>query len=468
MAKHIQTQAEWELAMARRILAVTRSELYLDLPYLNPALCALQWQPRAELAALATDGAGLYYPPGWVIRLYRANRRYLPRAYLHSVLHCVFRHLWLRGGRDPALWDLACDIAVENVLDHLDKPSLTRPVGWLRQKTYAELSAQCRVLSAGPIYRALCARYAAAGPESENAQQALHAARELQKLRREFFCDSHAFWPKDENAPAAQAAGKQWEQLGRETQLSMQQSGSSAGQSDGAAALEAQVSAGRSRRLYRDFLRRFAALREEPHISPDEFDLGYYTYGLSLYGNLPLIEPLESREIQKIRDFVIVLDTSDSTSGALVKAFLKETFTLLKTVDSFFTRCNVWVLQCDDQVRSETQLTDLDALERYMRSFTLVGGGGTDFRPAFARVEELAAQGRLKDLKGVLYFTDGKGIYPARRPAFDAAFLFLDDGTPPPEVPAWAMKLVLEPEELLPAAPPLPDFDWEPEEMPEL
>ncbi|MGN0974856.1 MAG: VWA-like domain-containing protein [Gemmiger sp.] len=467
MAKHQQTQSEWELTMARRILAVTRSELYMDLPYLNPALCALSWQPNDSLAAFATDGNRLYYAPKWVIRLYRANRRYLPRAFLHSVLHCVFRHLWLRGGRDAALWNLACDIAVESVLDGLDRPSLTRPIGWLRQKTYAELRRQCRVLSAGPIYRALCQKYA---PEEGGADAALKAGRELQKLQREFVCDSHALWPKDENSPAARAAGKQWEQLGRQTQLSMQQSGQNAGSGESAAALDAQVSAGRSRRLYRDFLRRFAALREEPHLSPDEFDLGYYTYGLSVYGNMPLIEPLESREVKKIRDFVIVLDTSDSTSGALVKAFLKETFTLLKTGDSFFSRCNIWVLQCDDRVRSETCLTDLNALERYMNRFTLVGGGGTDFRPAFARVAEMIRQGLLKELKGVLYFTDGKGVYPAKRPPFETAFLFLDDGTPPPDVPAWAMKLVLEPEELLPAAAPdLPDFSWEEEpDLPEL
>lgn len=79
-----------------------------------------------------------------------------------------------------------------------------------------------------------------------------------------------------------------------------------------------------------------------------------------------LIEPLETREVKKVRDFVIVLDTSDSTSGALVKAFLKETFTLLKTADRFFTHCNILVLQCDDAVRAETWLTELDQLERYL------------------------------------------------------------------------------------------------------
>ena len=58
-------------------------------------------------------------------------------------------------------------------------------------------------------------------------------------------------------------------------------------------------------------------MREEPRLDPDEFDLGYYSYGLRTYGNLPLIEPLESRESKKIRDFVIVIDTSESTSGAV-------------------------------------------------------------------------------------------------------------------------------------------------------
>ena len=244
--------------------------------------------------------------------------------------------------------------------------------------------------------------------------------------------------------------GKQWENLGRQTELSMEENGQCAGQDTAAQALQAQVQAGRSRRTYRDFLRRFAVWHEEPHLDPEEFDLGFYSYGLRTYGNMPLIEPLESREVKKIRDFVIVVDTSESTAGELVKAFLKETFTLLKSQDSFFRQCRILVMQADNAVRDETWLNDLDALDRYTAQFTLVGGGGTDFRPAFARIEELRQDGALRDLQGVLYFTDGKGVYPTRRPAFDVAFLFLEDGTAPPDVPPWAMRLVLQPEEFDP------------------
>lgn len=431
---HTETQTEWEQTMARRVMEQIRSELYLDQRYLNAALGALSPAPlRSTQTALATDGAQLYYPPEWVLATYRKNRRYLPRAYLHSLFHCILRHLWLRDRRDPDLWGLACDIAVEHLLDSLGTPVTTRPVGWVRQQAYARLKAECKLLAAGPIYRVLAASDAAT----------------LQKYQQEFYCDSHRLWPADPDSPSAQVRGKQWERMGRQTELSMEESGQQAGETDGARALQAQVQASRSRRSYKDFLRRFAVWREEPHLDPDEFDLGYYTYGLRTYGKMPLIEPLESRESKKIRDFVIVLDTSESTAGELVKNFLRETFTLLKSQDSFFRQCRILVMQADNAVRDETWLYDLEALDRYTEAFTLVGGGGTDFRPAFARIEQLRAEGPLRDMQGVLYFTDGKGSYPAKRPAFDVAFLFLENGEPAPEVPAWAMRLVLQPEEFL-------------------
>lgn len=101
------------------------------------------------------------------------------------------------------------------------------------------------------------------------------------------------------------------------------------------------------------------------------------------------------------------------------------------------------VMQCDDAVRDLTFLHSTDELDRFAACLTLTGGGGTDFRPAFAKIEELRRDGTLRDLQGVLYFTDGKGTYPTRRPPYETAFLFLETGTPPPDTPPWAMRLVL-------------------------
>ena len=74
MAKHIQTQTEWESTMARRIMDQLRGELYLDQRYLNASLGALPpapLPPGTTGAAFAADGARLCYPPAWVLATYR-------------------------------------------------------------------------------------------------------------------------------------------------------------------------------------------------------------------------------------------------------------------------------------------------------------------------------------------------------------------------------------------------------------
>ena len=205
--------------------------------------------------------------------------------------------------------------------------------------------------------------------------------------------------------------------------------------------------ANRSRRSYRDFLRRFCVTREEVHLDPDEFDLNFYTYGLSVYGNMPLIEPLETRESKKIEELALVIDTSYSTSGELVRAFLAETYTLLKGRENFFHRMNLHLIQADNAVRQDLLVRNEDELIHAMNHFQLRGGGGTDFRPAFAYVSQLCAEKKFSNLRGLLYFTDGMGSYPARRPAYDTAFLFLGDRFDDANVPPWAMKVVLDEDE---------------------
>ena len=104
------------------------------------------------------------------------------------------------------------------------------------------------------------------------------------------------------------------------------------------------------------------------------------------------------------------------------------------------------IIQCDEKVRSDVEIKSREELKQLLTDFTVVGGGGTDFRPAFSYINELMEQGVFKNLKGLLYFTDGKGIYPKKKPAYQTAFLFLDDYDES-AVPPWAMRLRLEPEE---------------------
>lgn len=433
-----ETQTQWQDRMALEVLEVTRSELYLHLRFLSLAIGGLAPTPSAQVRGMGTDGLRLLAEPERLIRVFPKNPVLLNREYLHQLLHCIFRHPFFIADHDRPLWSLACDIAAEWSIDQLDLPCVRRIAGWVRTETYRRLGEALPAMAAEPIYRRL--------------EEAHLDEKQLLMLQKEFRADDHRFWPKPgDQSPQARQAADQWKNLSQQMQTELETRQKDPGQGGEALAMQVKA-ANRSRRTYRDFLRRFAVLREELKADPDSFDLGFYAYGLSLYGNLPLIEPLESRETIKIEEFVIVVDTSLSCSGELVKNFLRETYGILRQSESFFRRTNIRILQCDDRVRTDRKITDMDQLAAYMEAFQLVGGGGTDFRPAFRYVDELIRAGEFHHLKGLLYFTDGLGRFPARRPAYDAAFLFLGSQYEDADLPPWAMKLVLDEREFLPKA----------------
>lgn len=195
---------------------------------------------------------------------------------------------------------------------------------------------------------------------------------------------------------------------------------------------------------YATFLRKFSTLKEDIQINDDEFDYVYYTLGMERYGNIPLIEPLEYKEVRKVRDFVIAIDTSGSCAGDVVQKFLDKTFSIFMQQENFFRKINLHIIQCDAQIQEVAKITDKTEFEDYIRNLEFKGFGGTDFRPVFEYVNTMIDAGEFDDLKGLIYFTDGNGTYPKRRPPYETAFIFVDDDEFEYQVPSWAMKLVLE------------------------
>ena len=194
---------------------------------------------------------------------------------------------------------------------------------------------------------------------------------------------------------------------------------------------------------YAAFLRMFAAENEVLQISDEEFDPIYYTYGLQKYGNIPLIEPLEYSNLHRIREFVIAIDTSGSVQGEIVAEFLRQTVRVLHQTASFTDQVAIYILQCDAQIQSCIQIHELKELDEYIDHLELYGFGGTDFRPVFEYVEQLLEQKKLKKVNGLLYFTDGAGVYPEIEPPYKTAFIFNRDDYSSPKVPEWAIRAVL-------------------------
>ena len=425
--------------ICRKILESSRNALYINMRYLDVALSSLAWEITTDIPRIGTDGLKIAYEPHYLADLYRENPMLVNRVYLHMVFHCIFRHLFRPCPEDRELWNLSCDMVVEALIDGMHHRSIRMGVHPFRRAVYDELRKTLKVLTAEGIYREL--------------KKADYRSEQRARMVQEFCIDDHTYWPappEEEGpkppSPLMAKLKKHWKDVSdrMQTELSI---GREAGTEDGDLSDELAVE-NRERYDYRTFLKKFAVLKVEMQIDPDSFDYVFYSYGLRMYGNMPLIEPQEWKETHKIEEFVIVIDTSMSCSGDLVRKFLEETYHILAETESFFRKVHIRILQCDDAVRADQLITTGEELKQYMDHLQLYGDGGTDFRPAFTYVQQLIDQGEFKNLKGLLYFTDGKGTFPRKRPPYDAAFILFREDYKEVSVPPWAIRLMLDEEDL--------------------
>ena len=556
--------------LGSRILNQSRYELSLSMRHLARALDRLPYEMDFNTQRMGTEGERIHFHPEFIFQLFMESPQKLNRLYMHSLLHCLFRHMFKNEDKKEELWNMACDIHVEYVLDSLDVDLLKRPAGEYRENTFQRLEEKIKTLSAERIYQYL-----------EEADLDYDA---WERLEREFYKDDHVFWKviDREDAPGQEGEGdgdgaplpmpedftpdesssqdskpsedtsaqngassdgeskeeknqeagnqepenrgsenqgaenqefenrgaenqgadnpdsenqgaenpgeakqgeekqgegsssgekqeekreaekkpkeqeqreereakkkrdelsKEWEDISKRTEQEIEHSSNEKQEEQGSLAWFLRLEQ-KKYTDFRDFLRRLSVDREEMEVDLDSFDYGYYYYGLEQYGNMPLIEENEYREGRKLQELVIAIDTSHSTKGEMVKGFLEETAGILKQKDAFFQKVKVHILECDDELRKDICLENVEDLEQYSKNFAVKGGYGTDFRPVFRYVSDLQKRGELKNLKGLMYFTDGKGRYPKEAPPYVTAFVFpkgedIDDDN----VPFWAMKL---------------------------
>ena len=446
--------AERLQAIGSSILRAARDELYLGMRFLDVALSSFSYQMDGSIHGFGTDGREIYFQPQMLGGLYKENRILVNRGYLHMVFHCTFRHFaWRGAGRnidagysagennadsektiEERLRDLSCDIAVEHIIDGMNYRSIRFSRSLLRRETYRLLEKEGKTLNAQRIYKIL---------SGWNLSE-----KDFVNLELEFRTDDHKYWEskKPDQKPNPMLSRK-WGEINDGIETDLETFFQEAGERDGDF-LEQIKTENRSKYDYREFLRKFAVFHEELAVDDDSFDYNFYTYGLRLYGNMPLIEPLESKEVKKVEEFVIVIDTSMSCSGELVRKFLEETYGVLSENESFFTKINVHIIQCDEKVHTDKKITSQEEMKDYMEHLELYGDGGTDFRPAFEWVDRLLEQHEFHNLKGLIYFTDGFGIYPQKMPPYKTAFVFMQDNYRDVDVPVWAMKLILDEDDL--------------------
>ena len=430
-----QQREEMAKELAENIMTLARNTLMVHLRFMDRAISHLTLTCDGEIP-FATDGRTLYYEPWTVLQRYQAEPNAVNRDMMHALLHCVFRHWFVGQDIDRARWDAACDAAVECAISDLHSPVLQSQREVNQLMTLEMLRREVGTMTAERIYRWL-------GEQDYDED-------DLYRLRRELKADEHGLWyggldPDAERQQDMDDLEQLWQDVSRRMQTELE----TMRQEAAGILVQNLRSLNRAKHDYTAFLRRFGVRGEVVRLSDEEFDNNYYTYGLSLYGNVPLIEPLEYREQKRIRDFVIAIDTSGSVKGDVVQSFIQHTHDILSKQENFFTKVNMHIIQCDDQIREDVHITGREEFQAYIKTMQIKGLGQTDFRPVFARVEELIRRRELTDLRGLLYFTDGLGTFPEKKPPYDTAFIIHTDDYHEVQVPPWAMHMVLTEDEIL-------------------
>jgi predicted metal-dependent peptidase len=176
----MKTREELENA-GNQILNSVRTELYLSMRFMGAALGSLDFRMDLSTRTLGTDAVSIRFNPLYLIKNFMERPELLNRAYMHMIMHCLFRHMFsAKEHEDAALWDLCCDIAAESVVDSMDYPTILRVSSDFRQEWYEKLESEVKVLTAEKIYHYFILKKR--DPYLEES------------LRQEFSLCDHSFW----------------------------------------------------------------------------------------------------------------------------------------------------------------------------------------------------------------------------------------------------------------------------------
>ena len=418
-------------SLAGNVMELARDEILMSFRFLDRSLMELKTEMRPGLEGVSSDNSVMYYDPVYILKASQRDFKMPARILFHVLLHHIFAHPFTGEKTDAVLWDLACDIAVESVIADLHEPCITLDSDLSSAGMLKVLREDIGPLSAEKIYK-----YFRKNPMTMSR---------ILEYERAFKRDEHDLWHSSSEGEII-ISEEEWKKIARQVLAEIKNFSE---KGSAAESLERNLAEGAAVKYdYTKLLEHFVVMGENLHLSDDEFDYIYYTYGLEKYNGMPFIEPLEYRDEKRIRDFVIAIDTSASCSGETVRKFIRHTFDLLKKSESFFRKINIHIVQCDSEVKSDDRITDIGELDRFLDGMKLFGGGATDFRPVFSYVNELRENREFDDLRGMIYFTDGYGIYPEKKPDFDVIFAFLNEDPGRMSPPAWSMKAVIEEEEL--------------------
>ena len=165
--------------LAKDVLHLSRNTLLVNLRFLDAALSQFELFPIEE-STLLTDGKHILYNPKHVLESYKTAKEIPVRDYLHIVMHCVFKHMYMDPTLNRPYWDLACDIAVENVITELNLKAVTTARERKQAQYIAAIKKELKYVTAEKIYSYL--------------RQSVPDPNKIAQIRGLFYADNHEIW----------------------------------------------------------------------------------------------------------------------------------------------------------------------------------------------------------------------------------------------------------------------------------
>ena len=399
-------------------LSAARTKLILDKPFLGALVLRLPMEEGDSTwcPTTGTDARTFYFNPDYIGAL---SNEHVQFVLAHEALHCALSHFARRGHRDKKRWDMACDLAVN---DLLIKDGFKSPPGALVDMGFDGLTAE-------EIYPSLQDEIEAPMDshlydEQDNANQ---NQREVQGKQQEQTQDAS---PRE----GGTAGGEQTEKVApggpptaltpdeRET-LSTQWQQRMAGAAQ--IAMQAGKMGGAMARLIDHLLQPQLPWRNllAHHVSSIARDDYSYSRPSTRRGDPAVYPSLRSAQI----NITVALDTSGSILDKDIQEFLTEIDAIKAQM-----RARIVLHACDEGLAEDGPwlFEPWDEI-KLPREFT--GGGGTSFEPVFRWSEE---QDQSPDL--LIYFTDAEGEFPKQEPMYPVLWLVKGKSTVP-----WGMRVQL-------------------------
>jgi len=365
-------------AIARERLVTARVGLLLRHSFFGNLATRLQLINADEwCSTAATDGKRFYYNSRFITKLKTKEVEFLVG---HEVLHVVYDHMGRRGNRDPQIWNIADDYAVNADLKRHKVGEFITSVPCLYESKYEGMAAEA-------IYDDLM----------KNIQKI--SIDELIDKMLDDHMDGDGEYDGDEGAESdcegnSSGKGKRPKMSAEEREQArqeMKQAILAAAQSAEAGSVPKGVE-----RLIKDVTNPVMPWRELIQTNLTSAIRTDYSWmrpsrrGWHMDAVMPGMTPGE--EI----DVVVALDMSGSISDRQAKAFLGEIAGMMDAFDGY----KVHVFCFDTEIYNPKDFTseNLDTIDEYEPQ----GGGGTDFDAIFDYLKEI---GNVP--KRLIVFTDG-------------------------------------------------------------